>query len=124
MAKAGFIPQKLKPWIEARKKHHLSDAHIQMARELGLNPKKFGGLANHKEEPWKLPLPDYIGELYLKRFKKTQPANVRSIEQMLKEKAKKKAERKAENTFEHSAEATTEQDDAPDRLLATLVSDR
>jgi Putative transposase len=37
---------------------HLSDVHIQMARELGLNPKKFGGLANHRQEPWKLPLPE------------------------------------------------------------------
>ena len=64
MAKAGFIPLKLKPWIEARKKYHLSHAQIQIARELGLNPKKFGGLANHKQEPWKLPLPAFIEEIY------------------------------------------------------------
>jgi hypothetical protein len=32
------IPTKYLPWIEARKRFHLSDAHIQMARELGLNP--------------------------------------------------------------------------------------
>jgi hypothetical protein len=38
------IPEKDQPWIEARKRYHLSDAHIQMARELGLNPKKFGAL--------------------------------------------------------------------------------
>jgi len=25
-----------------------------MARELGLNPKKFGKLANYRQEPWKL----------------------------------------------------------------------
>lgn len=56
MAKAGFIPQKLRPWIEARKKYRLSHAQIQMARELGLNPKKFGSLTNHKQESWKLPL--------------------------------------------------------------------
>jgi len=29
-----------------------------MARELRLNPKKFGSLANTKQEPWKLPLPE------------------------------------------------------------------
>jgi hypothetical protein len=45
------IPEKHLPWIEARKRFHLSDAHIQMARELGLNPKKFGGLAKTKQEP-------------------------------------------------------------------------
>jgi hypothetical protein len=51
-----------------------------MARELGLNPKKFGGLANHKQEPWKIPLPDYIEELYFKHFNKKSPDIVRSIE--------------------------------------------
>jgi len=56
------MPEKYLPWIEARKRFHLSDAHIQMARELGLNPKKFGGLANTKQEPWKLPLPEFIEE--------------------------------------------------------------
>jgi hypothetical protein len=40
-----------------------------VARELGLNPKKFGRLANHKQEPRKLPLPIFIEELYFKRFK-------------------------------------------------------
>lgn len=56
MPKKGFIPNKLRPWIEARKKYRLSHAHIQMARELGLNPKKLGGMNNHKQEPWKAPL--------------------------------------------------------------------
>jgi len=31
-----------------------------MARELGLNPHKFGKLANEKQEPWKKPLPEFI----------------------------------------------------------------
>ena len=47
------IPDKLQIWIDARKRYHLSHAHIQMARELGLNPKKFGKLSNTKQEPWK-----------------------------------------------------------------------
>ncbi|MBL4864935.1 MAG: hypothetical protein JKY67_00995 [Pseudomonadales bacterium] len=94
MAKPGFIPVKLRPWIEARKKYRLSHRQIQMARELGLNPKKFGGLANHKQDPWKLPLPAYIEEIYFKRFNKECPDNVQSIEQMVKEKSVRKAERK------------------------------
>ena len=109
MAKASFIPQKLKPWIEARKKYHLSHAQVQMARELGLNPKKFGGLANHKQETWKLPLPAYIEELYFKHYKKTTPDNVRSIEQMVKDRIKRKAIRKEEKIAEKSAQSTTEQ---------------
>jgi hypothetical protein len=33
-----------KEWIEAKKKFHLSDMHIQIAQELGMNPKKLVGL--------------------------------------------------------------------------------
>ena len=109
MAKPNFIPQKLKPWIEARNSYRLSHAQIQMARELGLNPKKFGSLANHKQESWKLPLPDYIEELYFKRFKKEQPDSVRSIEQMVKEKATRKAERKEERATEKPVPHPAEQ---------------
>jgi hypothetical protein len=55
---AGKKPnQKLQAWIDARKRHHLSHAQVQMARELGMNPAKLGKLDNHKQEPWKLPLP-------------------------------------------------------------------
>jgi hypothetical protein len=36
------IPTKLKPWFEARKSFKLSHAHTQMARELGMNPRKLG----------------------------------------------------------------------------------
>jgi hypothetical protein len=89
------IPEKYQPWIEARKRYHLSDAHIQMARELGLNPKKFGGLANTGQEPWKAPLPEFIEELYFKHFKKRRPENVRSIERMLSDSNRKKEERRA-----------------------------
>jgi hypothetical protein len=88
------IPEKYQRWIDARKRYHLSHAHIQMARELGLNPKKFGSLANTKQEPWKLPLPEYIEELYFKHFKKSRPENVRSIEQMVRDYRRKKQERK------------------------------
>jgi hypothetical protein len=88
MAKKSHIPDKLRIWIDARKKFHLSHAQIQMARELGMNPKKFGKLSNHKQEPWKLPLPKYIEKPYFKRFKKPLPDVVRSIEQIVKERNK------------------------------------
>jgi SOS-response transcriptional repressor LexA len=94
MTKKGFIPNKLKPWIEARKKYHLSHAQVQMARELGLNPKKFGGMANHKQELWKAPLPEYIEHLYEKHFGKTSPADVRPLEIKNAEKRERKAKNK------------------------------
>ncbi len=73
---------KYQAWIDARKKYHLSDAHIQMARELGMNPKKLGGLANTKQEPWKAPLPDFIERIYFKRFGKTHPDVIKRIEDL------------------------------------------
>lgn len=85
MSKHKKIPDKYRKWIVAKKKYHLSNAHIQMAQELGMNPKRFGSLANHKQEPWKLPLPEFIEECYYKRFKKTCPDRVFSIEDRLKE---------------------------------------
>lgn len=61
-------------WDTAQKRHRLSSEVIQMAKALGLNPKKFGSLDNHKQEPWKSPLPDFIRDLYEKRFKKNDLA--------------------------------------------------
>jgi hypothetical protein len=89
-----FIPNRLKPWIEARQRFRLSHGHVQMAFELGLNPKKFGKLANHRQEPWKLPLPDFIAKLYVKRFGKTMPDPVRTIEQMAAAEAAKRHAKK------------------------------
>ncbi len=73
------MTDKNKKWIEAKKKFRLSDTHIQMARELGMNPKKFGSLANHKQEPWKAPLPEFIEDIYFKRFKKDKPDVVKKL---------------------------------------------
>lgn len=88
------IPPDLQVWIDARKRYHLSHAQIQMARELGMNPKKFGGLANHRQEPWKAPLPNFIEDLYERRFGKLAPDRVISIEERAKEIAAKKAARR------------------------------
>ena len=94
MPKKAKIPEKYQAWINARKKYHLSHAHIQMARELGMNPKKFGKIANHKQEPWKAPLPVFIERIYFKHFGKRRPDEVKSIEQRAKLQEKKKAERR------------------------------
>jgi 2-polyprenyl-3-methyl-5-hydroxy-6-metoxy-1,4-benzoquinol methylase len=86
---------KLLPWIEARKRYRLSDAHVQMARSLGMNPRKLGKLANHDQESWKMPLPQYIEFLYEKRFGRERPAVVLSIEEMSKRHDEKKARKRA-----------------------------
>jgi hypothetical protein len=91
------IPEKYQTWIDARKRYRFSHAHIQMARELGLNTKKLGSLANTKQEPWKLPLPEFIEDLYFKHFKKDRPDNARSIEQMVSDSNRKKESAELKN---------------------------
>lgn len=103
------IPEKYRAWIEARKRFKLSHAQVQMARELGLNPGKFGGLANHDHEPWKAPLGEYIEELYRKHLRKAAPDVVRSIEEMVRiEKTKKKLRKTRKQARALQEEATAE----------------
>lgn len=86
----------IQDWMAAQKRHHLSDMQVQMARELGFKPDSLRKIDNHKQKPWKTPLPQHIENLYEKRFKREQPDVVKSLKQQLKEdeikhKAKKKA---------------------------------
>ncbi|MDH4220630.1 MAG: hypothetical protein OEW23_17870 [Candidatus Aminicenantes bacterium] len=94
MSKKKRISDKYQIWIDVQKRYHLSDIHIQMARELGMNPRKFGKIANEKQEPWKAPLPVFIEKIYFKRFSKERPVDVKSIEEVLRSKEIKKEERR------------------------------
>jgi hypothetical protein len=95
MAKKRKPNQKMQRWIEARKRYHLSHAQVQMARELGMNPMKFGKLDNHEQELWKMPLRAYIEHLYLKRFGKPSPDNTTSVEERLRLAQEKKEAQRA-----------------------------
>ena len=102
-------PAKLQVWIDARKRYRLTHAQIQMARELGLNPKKFGGYANHRQQRWKRPLGEYIEHLYFKRFGRTEPDRVVSIEERAREIERKKAEKRERKRLKiESKDATAE----------------
>ena len=91
--KKKSLPPKFQAWLDARKRFRLSHDHIQMARELGLNPKKLGSLANHDQERWKSPLPIFIEDLYFKRFGRERPEVLMTIEQMLQKKRTKQQDR-------------------------------
>jgi hypothetical protein len=104
MSKKKRIPDKDQIWIDARRRYHLSHLHIQMARELGLNPKKFGKIANEKQEPWKAPLPAFIEDIYLKHFGRSRPPDVKSIEEVLTAKEKKKERRRKKKQLEREPE--------------------
>ena len=93
MAK-GNLAQYLRDWIEARQRFHLSHAHVQMARELGMNPKKLGKLDKHGQEPWKAPLPEFIQHLYVKRFGRERPEVVMSVQDRARVTEPKRAARK------------------------------
>ena len=97
------IPQNLQEWIDARQRRRLSHAHVQMARELGMNPRKLGKLDNHRQEPWKMPLPLFIEHLYEKRFGRAGPEIVLSIEQIAAKKEEKKKERRAKKAQRKAA---------------------
>lgn len=86
----------LEKWMVAQKRHRLSDRHVQMARELGLNPDKLGKIDNHKQETWKAPLPQFIESIYFKRFKREEPETVKPLKQILEEMELKKKQRKEE----------------------------
>lgn len=75
-----------------------------MARELGMNPRKLGGIDNHRQEPWKAPLPRFIEHLYRQRFGRDAPLNVRPLEERARQAAAKKAVKKAEKRARREAE--------------------
>jgi hypothetical protein len=86
------LPPRLQAWADARKRHRLSHAHVQMARELGLNPAKLGKLNNHRQEPWKAPLTQFIEDLYVKRFGRERPDDVKTIEEIAHAAERRRAE--------------------------------
>ena len=101
---AKKIPAKLQIWRDVRRRYHLSDCQLQMARELGMSPKKMGRLANDTQERWKIPLPVFIEELYFKRFGRRRPGRVISIEELSREQEQKKVERKMSRVVKEEAE--------------------
>ena len=94
MPEKKSLHPKMQAWVDARKRHHLSHAQVQMGRELGLNPKKLGKMDNHDQEPWKMPLKQYIEHLYFKNFHKERPDVVLSIEQRIRSQKEKKAQKR------------------------------
>ena len=106
--KKGKPNQKMKAWIDARKRHHLSHAQVQMARELGMNPEKLGHKDNHRQEPWKMPLRQFIEHLYLKRFGKDRPDSVMSIEDRVRREEQRKTRKREAKLRRRQAEAAQE----------------
>lgn len=103
MAKQKKPNANLKEWIDARKRHRLSHAQLQMARELGMTPKSLRKLDGNQDQLWKDPLPQYLEYLYAKRFGREQPEVVMSIEEKVKRDEAKKAAKRAAKALRQAA---------------------
>jgi hypothetical protein len=55
-------------WTNAKKICRLTGRQVEMARALGMNPRKLPGLRPSPQERWKLPVGAFIEERYRKRF--------------------------------------------------------
>lgn len=55
-------------WLEAKKRCKLNDEEIQMAKEMGLNPKSLLKNIPNKNEQWKAPVKIWIRNMYVVRF--------------------------------------------------------
>ena len=55
-------------WRNAKKICRLSARQVEMARALGMNPKKLPRLRPSPQQRWKLPVGEFIEECYWKRF--------------------------------------------------------
>jgi hypothetical protein len=116
VAKKPKIPPHLQDWVVARGRHRLSHAHVQMARELGMNPRKLGKLDNHRQEPWKAPLPIFIENIYFKRFGRERPREVISVEEWVRRDRAKRAARKEAKRLKRAQNATARPEEADERV--------
>ena len=55
-------------WRKAKKICHLNARQVEMARALGMNPKKLPRLRPSPQQRWKLPVGEFIEACYWKRF--------------------------------------------------------
>jgi hypothetical protein len=67
MAKKGRAHDE-QAWTNAKKICRLNVRQVEMARALGMNPRKLPGLRPSAQQRWKLPVGEFIEERYRKRF--------------------------------------------------------
>ena len=64
-------------WAEAKRRCRLNNEDIRMAKELGLNPRSLLKNIPSKTQQWKLPVKDWIREMYQKRQEKAEKSRRR-----------------------------------------------
>jgi hypothetical protein len=102
----------LQVWAKAKRRCGLTDAHVQMARELRMNPQRLAESASTAPEPTQTPLAQRIESLYLKRFGKPRPDSIVPLRQMLhdarvreRDEARERRRRKRQAEIDHAEAA-------------------
>jgi len=75
----------LQNWVKAKRLHGLSDAHVQMARELGTNPQRLLRSLGPVKGRAVVPLAQRIEDRYVRRFGRSVPEPVIPVRQLLQE---------------------------------------
>ena len=68
MAKKKRKQKKQAAWDEARRRCRLSAEDVRMAKELGIGPASLIKNIPSRSQQWKLPVRDWVFELYEKKF--------------------------------------------------------
>ena len=63
-------------WAHAKRVCRLSARHVEMAKKVGMNPKKLPGLVPSKSQPWKASVGLFIEACYVKRFPAERPTTI------------------------------------------------
>lgn len=83
----------LQLWVRVKRQGALTDAHVQMARELGMNPRRLIESQSKTQGLTQKPLGQCIEGLYFKRFKRPLPDAVAPLRQLLHDaRARERAE--------------------------------
>jgi hypothetical protein len=103
-------------WIEAERRCRLNIEDVRMAKEMGLNPRSLIKNIPSKTEPWKLPVKDWIREMYQKRQDKSARKRARKEQAAAAHPVMKSKELPEESTTYSNVEdyIPEDQDDPPD----------
>jgi hypothetical protein len=102
----------LQTWMKAKRRCRLTDAHVQMARELRMNPQRLTESMSNMRELTQAPVAQRIESLYLKRFKRPQPDSIPPLRQLLhdarvrkRDEARERRLRKRQAEIDHAEAA-------------------
>ncbi|MCX6842300.1 MAG: hypothetical protein NTX53_08485 [candidate division WOR-3 bacterium] len=95
----------LEQWTKVKRLHGLTDAQVQMARELRMNPKRLLARADAEQALTQPSLAVQIESQYLRRFKRSLPDTVVPLRQALHEaRARERAEARERRRRKRQAE--------------------